>query len=44
MDFFTETVPFGANVIRIEPEKRALLAIQDDPGVIPILPSQVTDA
>lgn len=39
-----ETIPFAANVIHVEAEKRGLRVIQDDPGLVPIYLNQVTDA
>lgn len=42
--FGSETRQFGEHVIKIEAEHRAFRVIDDDPGLIPITRSQVTDA
>lgn len=36
LDFTAETRPFGAQVIQVEREKRGLLVIQDDPGLLSV--------
>lgn len=41
---YSETRPFGEQVIVIEPEQRAFQVIDEDPGLIAIYPSQVTEA
>jgi hypothetical protein len=41
VSFGTETKPFGEHVIRVEAEHRAFSVIDDDPGLTPILRSQV---
>lgn len=43
MAFGSETVPFGEHVIRVEAESRAFRVIDEDPGLVDIPRSQVTD-
>lgn len=42
--FVAETKPFGEHVIVVEPDHRAFRVIDEDPGLIPIKRSEVTDA